>query len=52
LLGTTIKFRKPITGKSFIRRFNPTDKVSILYDFVQSKFDEIQFESESLMFEI
>lgn len=44
-LGTTIKFREPVTGKSFTRRFNPTDQIHILYDFVQSKLDEIQFES-------
>jgi hypothetical protein len=45
ILGTTIKFREPVTGKSFTRRFNPTDQIHILYDFVQSKLDEIQFES-------
>jgi hypothetical protein len=51
-LGATIKFREPVTGKSFTRRFNPTDQIHILYDFVQSKFDEIQFESNSIIFEL
>ncbi|CAI2368434.1 unnamed protein product [Moneuplotes crassus] len=50
--GTTIKFREPENGNSFVRKFNPTDTVSILYDFVQSRLDEIEFESDTLIFEI
>ncbi|CAI2367605.1 unnamed protein product [Moneuplotes crassus] len=50
--GTIIKFREPENGKTFIRKFNPSDTVSILYDYVQSKLDEIEFEEDTVLFEI
>mmetsp|Transcript_35615 Transcript_35615/g.41224 ORF Transcript_35615/g.41224 Transcript_35615/m.41224 type:complete len:107 (-) Transcript_35615:132-452(-) len=43
--GSTIKFREPLTGNNFVRKFNKSDRVQILYDYVQSKLDEIQFEN-------
>lgn len=44
-IGSTIKFREPLTGNNFVRKFNKSDRVQILYDYVQSKLDEIQFEN-------
>lgn len=36
----------------FSRKFNKDDSIQILYDFVQSKFDEIQFEGSWIIFEL
>lgn len=48
-----IKFREPSSGSSFTRRFMKTDKVQLLYDYVQSKLDELEFEDEeNLEFEL
>lgn len=47
-----IKFREPVTGKTFTRKFNPKDSIHILYDYVESKLDEIQFENRWLKFDI
>ena len=43
--GSVIKFREPLTGKNFTRKFNNFDSIQVLYDYVESKLDEIQFEN-------
>lgn len=35
-----------------MRKFNKTDTVQVLYDYVQSKLDEIQFENTRVVFEL
>ena len=50
---TTIKFRDPSKGNSYQRRFLKTDTIQILYDFIQSRIDEIELEDdESTQFEL
>jgi len=46
---TEIKFREPSSGKTFTRRFLKSETIQILYDFVQSKLDEVEFEDEENM---
>jgi len=40
-------FRLPVSGERVSRRFRKTDKVGILYDFIESIIDQVQFEDPS-----
>ena len=42
----------PVTGERINRRFLKEDKIQILYDFVDSLGDIIQFENEDSSYEI
>ena len=41
-----IIFRMPVSGSRIERRFMKDDKIQLLYDFIDSKLHEIDFEGD------